>query len=224
MNRVSFSILMFGFFITGTLAQKAPEEYVNPNLGSVHSRWFFYTPAAHPFGMAKLGPTTNAHLGNKAGWEATGYDDRHTSIEGFAHLHEFQIGGVVTMPMTGALKTIAGDLEDPDSGYRSRFRKENERAMPGYYSVLLDDYNITVELTATPRVGFQRYTFQGSDEGHILFDIGHRQGESGKVLDAFVRIVSGTEVEGFVTGVLEVTVSDTVTLSLSFRVMFELTL
>ena len=166
-NRLYFSIFLSCFFVYGVLAQTTPGEYVNPNLGSVHSRWFFYTPAAHPFGMAKLGPTTNAHLGNKAGWEATGYDDRHNSIEGFAHLHEFQIGGIVTMPMTGAVKTIAGDQEDPDSGYRSRFRKENEKAMPGYYSVLLDDYNVTAELTATPRVGFQRYTFPESDESHI---------------------------------------------------------
>ena len=44
-----------------------------------------------PFGMAKLGPSTNGSLGNEQGWEATGYDSRDHTIEGFANLHEFQI-------------------------------------------------------------------------------------------------------------------------------------
>ena len=49
-------------------------EYVDPFIGTAHSRWFFFTPAAVPFGMAKLAPTTDGHLGNKSGWEAVGYD------------------------------------------------------------------------------------------------------------------------------------------------------
>jgi putative alpha-1,2-mannosidase len=46
--------------------------FVKPNIGSVHSRYFFYTPAAVPFGMAKLAPSTNGSYGNKSGWEAVG--------------------------------------------------------------------------------------------------------------------------------------------------------
>ncbi len=90
-------------------------EYVDPQIGSVHGRWFFYTPAARPFGMAKLAPHTNAY-NSQGGWGPTGYDDRHTSIEGFGHFHEFQIGGLVFMPTIGALKTIPGSLENPDGG------------------------------------------------------------------------------------------------------------
>ena len=45
-------------------------HYVKPNIGTAHSRWFFYTPAALPFGMAKLAPTTNGSYGNPTGWEA----------------------------------------------------------------------------------------------------------------------------------------------------------
>src|SRR5690606_29805888 len=76
---------------------------VKPNIGSVHSRYFFYTPAAVPFGMAKLAPSTNGSYGNKSGWEAVGYDDRHSSIEGFANFHEFQIGGIVFAPSVGEI-------------------------------------------------------------------------------------------------------------------------
>ncbi len=171
--------------------------YVNPNLGTVHSRWFFYTPASVPFGMAKLGASTNGTYGNEQGWEAVGYEDGHTSIDGFPCLHEFQIGGVSLMPVTGEVKTVPGTLEDPDNGFRSRFTKENETAAPGYYSVVLDDYGVKAELTATTRVGFQRYTFPASDEAHILFNIGNRQGESGQVKDAYIKI-DGKVVEGYV--------------------------
>ncbi|HEY3371147.1 MAG TPA: GH92 family glycosyl hydrolase [Prolixibacteraceae bacterium] len=192
-------------FILGLLAfvnlSAYPEplgKFVNPNIGTAHCRWFFYTPAAMPFGMAKLGPSTNGHYGNSQGWEAVGYDARHTSIEGFANFHEFQVGGIVLAPITGKLQTIPGTLENPEEGYRSRFNRKNELATSGYYSVLLDDYNIRAELTATKRVGFQRYTFPQSKESHIIFDIGNRQGESGAVKDAQVTYTDDGRVEGFV--------------------------
>jgi len=174
-----------------------PIQFVDPQIGSVHGRWFFYTPAALPFGMAKLAPHTNAYesLGS---WLPGGYDDRHTSIEGFGHFHEFQIGGVVVMPVAGQLKTIPGTLANPDAGYRSRFDKKDEHSEPGYYSVFLKDYGIRAELTATKRVGFHRYTFPQSESAYLIFDIGHKQGESSDVTDAFVQLTNETEIEGYV--------------------------
>src|SRR6188768_392722 len=83
-------------------------KYVKPNIGVAHSRWFFYTPAASPFGMAKLAPSTNGSYGNASGWEAVGYDVRHNSIEGFPNFHEFQVGGVVFAPTVGQLQTQPG--------------------------------------------------------------------------------------------------------------------
>lgn len=178
-------------------ARKDVSRYVNPNIGSIHSRWFFYTPASEPFGMAKLGASTNGSYGNEQGWEAVGYEDGHTSIDGFPCFHEFQIGGVSLMPVTGKIIPTPGILEDPDKGYRSRFDKKDEVAKPGYYSVLLKDYGVKVELTATARVGFQQYTFPASDESHILFDIGNRWGESGAVRDAFIKH-EGKTISGYV--------------------------
>jgi len=172
-----------------------PSAYVDPQIGSVHGRWFFYTPACLPFGMAKLAPHTNAY-GSPGSWMPCGYDDRHTSIEGFGHFHEFQIGGLVAMPITGVLQTVPGTLENPDSGYRSRFDKASEHAEPGYYSVFLKDYGIKAELTATERVGFHRYTFPESKESRIIFDVGHRQGESSDVTEAIIRLSGKSELEG----------------------------
>lgn len=169
-------------------AQEARDliQYVKPNIGSAHSRYFFYTPAAVPFGMAKLAPSTNGSEGNASGWEAVGYDDRHRSIEGFANFHEFQIGGIVFAPTVGTLKTVPGKENEKNSGYRSSFDKADEFATAGYYRVLLKDYQVKAELTATERVGFHQYTFPETDSANVIFDIGHKMGESGPVLDAKV--------------------------------------
>ncbi|MDT0677886.1 GH92 family glycosyl hydrolase [Autumnicola musiva] len=184
---------------TNSSRGKDPMAYVDPNIGTAHSRWFFYTPAAVPFGMAKLGPSTNGSYGNVQGWEAVGYDERHESIEGFANLHEFQVGGFLFTGMTGDLKTIPGSLENPDEGYRSRFNKEDEYARPGYYKVKLLDYEIEVELTATKRVGFQKYIFPKNEDSYLIFDVGNQLGESGEVKDASVSYNKETNtIEGWV--------------------------
>lgn len=173
-------------------------QYVDPNIGTMHSRWFFYTPAAKPFGMAKVAPSTNGSYGNNNGWEAVGYDERHTSIEGFPNFHEFQIGGITFAPTVGELQTVPGVLEDTSTGYRSGFDREEEFATAGYYTVLLKDYDIQVELTATERVGFHRYTFPESQQSNIIFDIGRRMGESGSVVDASVQMIDEKHIAGFV--------------------------
>lgn len=191
--------LLWSFALTG---QAEPEpallKWADPTIGTTHCRWFFYTPGAVPFGMAKPGPCTDAHYGNKSGWEAVGYDSRHRSIESFVSFREFQVGGVAVMATTGKLQTTPGPLEDPDAGYRSRFDPQEEVAQPGFYSVPLKDYGVKAELTATPRVAFYRFHYPDGTPGHLIFDIGRPQGESGPVLDAGVRQVSSREIEGFV--------------------------
>lgn len=201
MKRLSILLMLASIFLSCATSEKnAPNllKYVDPNIGTAHCRWFFYTPAAVPFGMAKLGPSTDAHLGNPGGWQAVGYDFRHTSIEGFANFHEFQVGGVVLAPTVGELQTVPGALDNPESGYRSRFDKKDEVAQPGYYSVLLKDYGVKAELTAMKRVGFHRYTYPESSQSHLIFDIGNKQGESGEVKDAEVQYFEDGRIEGYV--------------------------
>lgn len=198
LNLIVIYLMILFSFTAKAKGGKTLSDYVDPNIGTAHCRWFFYTPAAVPFGMAKLAPSTDAHLGNPDGWQAVGYDFRHTSIEGFAHFHEFQIGGVVLAPTVGPLQTVPGELDNPDGGYRSRFDKKDETAKPGYYCVFLKDYGIKAELTATKRVGFHRYTFPKSEQSNLIFDIGNKQGESGEVKDAYVRYTSDGRIEGYV--------------------------
>ena len=204
MKPVCFLLFLCGVFTSCvTQGKKVQQEelsqYVEPRIGTAHCRWFHFTPGAMPFGMAKPAPSTNGHIGNKSGWEATGYDYRDQSIEGFPCLHEFQIGGIVLMPTTGPLKTIPGAVDDSTGiGYRSRFDRADEIATAGYYSVLLKDYSIRAELTATPRVAIQRYTFPAGEDSRILFDIGNRQGESGAVRDAEITFTEDGRIEGWV--------------------------
>lgn len=193
--------LLFTVAINNILIAQTKDytQYVDPNIGTAHCRWFHYTPGAAPFGMAKPAPSTNGSYGNVHGWDATGYDFRHTSIEGFANFHEFQLGGVLFAAITGPLQTIPGKMEDPESGYRSSFDHKDEISTAGYYSVLLKDYNVKAELTATKRVAFHRYTFPATTQAHILFDIGNKLGESGPVKDAQVTLLPDGRVEGWVT-------------------------
>ncbi|QNL51849.1 glycoside hydrolase family 92 protein [Olivibacter sp. SDN3] len=193
------AILIGGILASCSEKTFDPLQYVEPGIGTAHSRWFFYTPAAVPHGMAKLAPSTNGHEGNPSGWEAVGYDIRHQSIAGFVHFHEWQIGGVSAIPATGELKVVPGSLQQPETGYRSAFNRKTEIAEPGYYSVVLDDYGVKAELTATARVGFHRYTFPESSQSRIILDVGNEQGESGEVKDAQVRMIDDTHFEGSVS-------------------------
>jgi len=174
-------------------------SYVEPRIGTAHCRSFHFAPGSMPFGMAKPGPSTNGSLGNADGWQATGYDYRDKSIEGFVCTHEFQVGGITLAPSTGVLLTTPGNPDGSGPrGYRSAFSHDEEFATAGYYQVLLQDYDINAEVTATDRVAFLRFTFPESKSAHLIFDIGHQQGESGKVKDSEVWINADGSVEGWV--------------------------
>ncbi len=170
--------------------ERQPVDWVDCFLGTSTSRWMLYPGPSMPFGMVKLSPDNQ-----RQGWKA-GYEYAIENIAGFSHLHSWTMGGLLTMPTTGRLRTPPGAENDPDGGYRSRFSHQEEEASPGYYAVKLKDYGIKAELTSTTRAGFQRYTFPKASEAHILFDL-HIPTEYGfTVHDARVRKVSSMEIEG----------------------------
>lgn len=153
--------------------------------------------ASMPFGMVQLSPDTyNDGC-------CSGYHYRDTAITGFSHTHlsgtgVADFGDILVMPSAGYQKNtgIAGGTKFADDR-RARFEHSSEKASPGYYSVLLEDEKIKVELTATNRVGLHRYTFPQSDNASILFDLNHGIMNGDKPLDdCFVRVISPTEIEG----------------------------
>ncbi len=170
-------------------------KYVDPFIGTGgHGHTF--PGASVPFGMVQLSPDTDIE-----GWDwCSGYHTSDNSIMGFSHTHLSGTGGadygdVLLMPTTGELKIIPGSKTNPDEGYRSRFTHENEKASPGYYSVILDDYKIKAELTAAARAGFHKYTFPKSESSNIIIDLKH--GISDRAIESYINFVSSTKVEGY---------------------------
>jgi len=167
-------------------------KFVDPFIGT-GGHGHTYPGASLPFGMVQLSPDTRL-----TGWDGcSGYHKSDNVIYGFSRTHlsgtgVSDYGDVLLMPTVGLLKLERGSVEDPESGYCSRFLHETEEAAPGYYKVFLEDYRIGVELTCTERVGFHKYTFPEGDQSFIIFDLTHRD----KVLESRLRIVGDSQVEG----------------------------
>ena len=135
-----------------------------------------YPGATVPFGMVQLSPDTQIKPRKDAyGW-AAGYRYDDQTIVGFSHTHfsgtgHSDLGDVLLMPISGPVKLERGDVQQPGSGYTSRFSHASEQAQPGYYAVTLDDYDVRAELTASTRVGWHRYHFPRDKPAHVLIDL-----------------------------------------------------
>ena len=157
-----------------------------------------YPGATCPFGMVQISPDT---FNDEWDW-CSGYNASDTSIMGFSHTHLSGTGcgdllDVLVMPGTGAAKTVPGSREHPEQGYRSRFSHDDEVATPGYYSVLLRDYAIRAELTATERAGMHKYTFPKSDTSHFIVDLFHHYGNDPReVRNADLKVTSPDTIAG----------------------------
>lgn len=156
-----------------------------------------YPGATLPHGMVQLSPDT---YDREWDW-CSGYHYSDSSIMGFSHTHLSGTGvgdlmDVLVMPGTGAAHLEPGTRENPDEGYRSRFSHSDEKAMPGYYSVLLKDYQIKAELTVTERTGLHRYTFPASDSSHFIVDLAHANGGPARVTSAELQVVGNSTITG----------------------------
>lgn len=181
-----------------------PEKSVNVFIGTGQDGHTF-PGATTPFGMVQLSPDTQIrHFKQSYKW-AAGYRYEDKTILGFSHTHfsgtgHSDLGDFLLQPISGDVKLEPGEIDQPHSGYRSRFNHSTETAEPGYYAVLLEDYGIRAELTASPRVGVHRYTFPAQTPAHVLIDLRSSiYNYPGKVLWASLRI----RTDGTVTGMRE---------------------
>jgi len=175
-----------------------PVKYVDPFIGTAEHGHTF-PGACVPFGMVQPSPDTGT-----TGWDwCSGYHYSDKSVMGFSQTHlsgtgAADYGEVMLMPIVGELKVIPGPKSSTWIGYRSGFKHYTEIAKPGYYSVYLDDYKVKVELTASKRVAFHRYTFPESDKSYILIDLFHRIGDASEKIEA--KIIGNNEIAGHITG------------------------
>ncbi|TNE60700.1 MAG: glycoside hydrolase family 92 protein [Bacteroidetes bacterium] len=190
-------ILLILLFITSLargFAQPAPDspellKYVDPFIGTAaHGHTF--PGATAPFGMVQLSPDTRLE-----GWDGcSGYHYSDSLIYGFSHTHLSGTG----VPDYGDIlfqPYMRRAMLNPEA-YKAPFKKSDEHAEPGYYSVIIDSETdaISVELTATERVGVHRIIYPENREiGHLLIDLRHRD----QVLSSSMTVINDYELVGF---------------------------
>ena len=164
-------LILSSFLYAGTACAPAGTEdraesladCVNPFIGTDFTG-NTYPGAQVPFGMVQLSPDNGL-----PGWDRiAGYFWPDSTIAGFSHTHLSGTGAgdlydISFMPVTLPYREADGSL-----GIHSKFSHSEEAASAGYYRVRLSDYDIRVELTATPRCGVQRYTFPKADAAVFL--------------------------------------------------------
>lgn len=163
-------------------------QYVDPFIGTgFHGHTF--PGATRPYAMVQLSPDT--HI---MGWDASsGYHYEDQQIYGFSHTHLSgtgigDLGDILLLPFSG------GDSIKPVA----TFKKETEKATPGYYAVRLDNLGVNVELTSTDRVGFHRYTFDNPKDRRVMLDLGHvlQPNWGHKLVSNDYQLVNDSTVEG----------------------------
>jgi predicted alpha-1,2-mannosidase len=166
-------------------SEKDFTKYVDPFVGTGgHGHTF--PGATVPFGMVQLSPDTRLH-----GWDGcSGYHYTDKKIYGFSHTHLSgtgcsDYGDILLMP-------TVGKVQFSNKKYSSSFKKKDEKASAGYYSVFLEKPKVEVELTSTTRTGLHKYTFPKSSSANIILDLTHRD----RVKDGEINISANNEVTG----------------------------
>ena len=159
-------------------------QYVNQYVGTGgHGHTFM--GANVPFGLVQLGPTEPTR-----GWDwCSGYYYDDDELIGFGHMHLSGtgigcLGDVAFLPVKDFKQTSA------------RFTHDAEKVHPGYYSLQLTDPNVLVELTATERCGFHRYTFEDGAKAQLALDLSQCIGWD-KLNDCLLTQESATRLTGF---------------------------
>lgn len=174
----------------------SPEQFtdyvslVDPYIETNRGRYFFFITGGRPFGMVGAAP----HTRNK-NQNGGGYNYNENYILGFGQIHCWMLSGIEVMPASSTVDPTKGE-----SGWKSKFTHQEEIVQPGYHRVYLQDSKTWVELTATDRVSFYRFTFTEDMKGQLLTNLGGYLGNS-TMANADVKKISNTEFEGSLSSV-----------------------
>lgn len=135
-------------------------KYVNPFIGTAFTGHTF-PGATYPLGFMQPGPET----GNFSWDYCSGYFYDDEKINGFSQ-NRLNGTGIVDFGDL-LLQPFSGEKREDLS---STFNKSTEVATPGYYSVVLTDNDVKVEVTTAPHVAFHRYTFNADKTAGLLAD------------------------------------------------------
>lgn len=135
-------------------------KYVNPFIGTAFTGHTF-PGATYPLGFMQPGPET----GNFSWDYCSGYFYDDEKINGFSQ-NRLNGTGIVDFGDL-LLQPFSGEKREDLS---STFNKSTEVATPGYYSVVLTDNDVKVEVTTAPHVAFHRYTYNADKTAGLLAD------------------------------------------------------
>lgn len=158
---------------------------VDPYIETNRGRYFFFITGGRPFGMVGAAPHTRNKNQNGGGYN---YNESH--ILGFGQVHCWMLSGIEIMPAAATVDPTRGE-----SAWKSRFSHQEEIVQPGYQRIFLQDPKTWVELTATDRVSFYKFTFAEDMKTQLLTNLGGFLGNS-TMANADVKKVSDTEFEG----------------------------
>lgn len=174
----------------GTGDSDVPNPVANGKGGST------FPGAALPFGMVQWSPDTphaqpsGYHFGDG---QLTGLSLTHLSGAGCSAKRDFPI-----FPVVGAW--------DPEYEPLDAFQHADEIASPGFYEVKLAS-GIVVDLTATARTGFARFTFPSAKDARVLVSGGwHADALLAPAFDATIHpdgTITGHRKDGFFCGTSE---------------------
>lgn len=200
------ALLMAATATIGCSQKEDYADYVNPFIGAstnvdaagaYHGLGKTFPGATTPYGMVQVSPQTIT-----GGDNGSGYSYEHKTIEGFSMTQmsgvgwNGDLGNFTVMPTTGKLNTVAGKEDGSINGWRSSYDKTTETAKAGYYSVLLTDYDIKVEASATTRCGILRFTFPENNLSRIQVDLARRVGGTASMESA--SVVDDHTIEGMI--------------------------
>ena len=174
-----------------------PSQWVDPLIGTAPVG-FVFPGAVRPHGMVQVSPDTEGPFAY------SGYLYTDQTIRGFSLVHLSGPG----VPKAGDLPfmpTVGPVTSGSSFDYASPFNHATESASPGDYRVTLEKSATAVELTATKRVAFQRYTFPPSPQANVLMDVSRsaEQNQSGApfgLRNAHVEVTGPAEVSGWTRG------------------------
>ena len=183
-------------------------QWVNPMIGTTRMG-HTYPGATVPHGMVQLTPQThyepflqpNGQYNPDTYAYCAGYQYADSTILGFAHTAfsgtgHSDLGDILVMPTTGKPDFTSDERGGPK--YGSAFDHSRESAEAGRYRVHLDRYGIQAELTATPRVGVHRYTFESGGNAHLALDLSYNiYHHPDKNVWTFVRVENDSTVVGY---------------------------
>lgn len=152
-----------------------------------------YPGAQAPFGMVQLSPDNGL-----PGWDRiAGYFYPDSTIAGFSHTHLSGTGAGDLYDISFLPVTLPVRQAEEPLGIYSKFSHDDEQAQAGYYQVRLTDYDINVELTATPRCGIQRYTFPTNGKERVVILNLKKAMNWDATVDTKVNLVDSFTIDGY---------------------------